>query len=176
MVRTVSISQTRLLSDPEPAPRARRRTSTDPLGTISYRPVRPEDIPWIQVWSTQLRLPIPGSTRLRGYILTERGRNVGYLAARATAFNTGQGREPVMWIVSAYLIPSHRGKGLLPRFCEILSRNLYRSGKAAARIAADNSRMHRFMTKGGWRKVRTTGRYTDYVLDLAHPFKAFGRR
>ena len=175
MVRTVSISQTRLLSDPKPAPRAPRR-KTGGNGALGYRPMQPEDVPWIQSWSAQLRLPTPGSARLRAYILTEHGRDVGYLAARATAFNTGQGREPVMWIVSAYLIPSHRGKGLLPRFCEIMSRTLYRSGKAAARIAADNSRMHRFMTKGGWRKVRSTRRYTDYVLELANPFRAFGRR
>lgn len=174
MVRTVSISQTRLLSDPKPARRAPRRKAGGD-GALGYRPLQPEDVPWIQSWSAQLRLPSPGSTRLHGYILTEHGRNVGYLAARATAFNTGQGREPVMWIVSAFLIPSHRGKGLLPRFCEIMSRTLYRSGKVAARIAADNSRMHRIMAKGGWRKVRVTGRYTDYVLELAHPFRAIGR-
>ncbi|MFL4470112.1 DUF4157 domain-containing protein [Tateyamaria armeniaca] len=60
----------------------------------------------------------------------------------------------------------------MPRFCELLSRAHYPSGKAAARIAADNARMHRFMGKGRWRQVRKTARYTDYVLDLAHPFKA----
>lgn len=174
MVKTVSISQVRLLSEPKLAARTPRR-KPDGNGALGYRPMQPEDVPWIQSWSDQLRLPTPGNARLRGYILTEHERNVGYLAARATAFNTGQGREPVIWIVSAFLIPSHRGKGLLPRFCEILSRKLYRSGKAAARIAADNSRMHRFMAKGGWRKVRTTVRYTDYVLELTHPFRASRR-
>lgn len=174
MVKTVSISRTRLLPDPIPAaPYLRRKTAAS--GTLGYRLMRPEDIHWIQSWSAQLRLPTSGNTRLRGYILTEQSRNVGYLAARPTAFNTGQGREPVMWIVSAFLIPSHRGRGLLPRYCEILSRALYSSGKAAARIAADNDRMHRFVNKGGWRKVRTTRRYTDYVLELASPFRAFRR-
>ncbi|WP_372570733.1 hypothetical protein [Ruegeria jejuensis] len=132
----------------------------------------PADLPWVQTWTSQLRLPNPGSARIRGYVLTRDGRRAGYLAARATAFNTGQGREPVMWIVSAFLLPASRGKGLLPRFCELLSRAHYPSGKAAARIAADNARMHRFMNKGRWRQVRKTARYTDYVLDLAQPFTA----
>lgn len=175
MVKTVSISRVRLLSEPKPVAQVPRRKAAG-SGALGYRLMQADDVPWIQSWSAQLRLPTSGNARLRGYILTEHGRNIGYLAARATAFNTGQGREPVMWIVSAFLIPSHRGKGLLPRFCELMSHTLYRSGKAAARIAADNNRMHRFMVKGGWHKVRTTRRYTDYVLELAQPFKAFGRR
>jgi len=166
----------RLLSDPKPRRLATAAPGHRSTAGLGYRPMKPDDVPWIQSWTTQLRLPTPGSARLRGFILTENGKNVGYLAARATAFNTGQGREPVMWIVSAFLIPSHRGRGLLPRFCELMSSTQFPTGKVAARIAADNAQMHRFMSKGGWRKVRSTARYTDYVLELARPYKAFGRR
>jgi hypothetical protein len=175
MVKTFSISRTRLLSDPHP-----RRARAAPLATkpdegLGFRPLGPEDLPWVQTWTAQLRLPNPGSARIRGFVLTKQGRRVGYLAARSTAFNTGQGREPVMWIVCAFLIPSCRGRGLLPRFCEMLSRAHFPAGKAAARIAADNAVMHRFMARGGWRQVRKTRRYTDYVLELLRPFAALKR-
>lgn len=169
MVRTLSVPRTRLLDDPRPARAARAPTAPQSLG---FHPLTAEDLPWVQTWTSQLRLPAPGSARVRSFILTRQGKRVGYLAARATAFNTGQGREPVMWVVCAFLIPAVRGQGLLPRFAEMLSRAHYPGGKAAARIAADNARMHRFMAHGGWRTVRKTGRYTDYVLDLAQPYQA----
>jgi len=176
MVSTVSKSNIRLLSDPRPKRRAAAARAPRAETGLGFRPALPEDVPWVQGWTASLRLPTPGSARVRGFVLTDQGRRIGYLAARATAFNTGQGREPVMWIVSAFLLPSHRGKGLLAKFCELMSPTQFPFGKAAARIATDNVRMHRFMAKGGWRKVRTTARYTDYVLDLTSPFKANRRR
>lgn len=179
MVRTISVSETRLLSDPRPLPprggvAALPQRSGGP--TLSHRALGTEDLPWVQSWTAQLNLPTPRTTRVRSFILLEDDRRVGYLAARPTAFNTGQGREPVMWIVGAYLVPSRRGRRLLPRFCELLSRAHYPSGKAAARVAAENATMHRFMATGGWRKVRTTTRYTDYVLELTQPYRAMRRR
>ncbi|MQX37640.1 GNAT family N-acetyltransferase [Roseospira navarrensis] len=178
MVRTVSTSETRLLRDPRPRPRARRPCQAPPptaaaaAEALGFRTMGAEDLPWVQAWTAQLGLPGPRTTRVRSFILTEEGRRVGYLAARATAFNTGQGREPVMWICAAYLIPSHRGRGLLPRFCEKLSAAHYGSGTAVARVAADNATMHRFMARGGWRKIRATQRFTDYALALTRPFRA----
>lgn len=176
MTRTVSVSKTRLLSDPRPVRRAPQAAFPRGGAALSVRPLAADDLPWVQAWTAQLGLPAPRTCRVRAFILLEGDRRVGYLAARSTAFNTGQGREPVMWIVGTFLIPSRRGRGLLPRFCEILSRGHYPGGKAAARVAADNATMHRFMATGGWRKVRTTTRYTDYVLELDGPFRAGRRR
>jgi hypothetical protein len=172
MVRTVSLSETRLLSDPRPVRRPEHPPAGGPLG---FRPVAPQDLPWVQSWTSQLRLPAPVTQRVRSFVLIEADRRVGYLAARLTAFNTGAGREPVMWIVSAFLIPSHRRRGLLPRFCELLSRAHYPGGKTAARIAAGNAAMHRFMARGGWRQIRRTARYSDYLLEFSGPYRAMTR-
>jgi len=176
MTKTVSISRIELIREQTPKQRVRKPSVSQKVThAIGYRKLHAEDVPWVQSWSVQLRLPNNGNARLRGFILTEHENKVGYIAVRSTNFNTGRTREPVMWIVSAFLIPSHRRRGLLPRFCELMSPYEFPKGKAAVRIAADNHRMHRFTQKGGWRKVRTTSRYTDYVLELNKPFTTIGR-
>jgi hypothetical protein len=124
----------------------------------------------------RLGLPTPRSGRVRQFVLLEDGQRVGYMAGRPSMLNLGNGREPVMWIVGTFLIPSKRGRGLIPKFGEILCRQEFPSGKVAARVAADNTRMHRFMAAGQWKKLRTTHRYVEYALELKAPYRPNRRR
>lgn len=179
MVRTVSSSRIRIIPDPQVRP-ARRAVSATPKRTtgsaLSVRRLGPPDLPWVQSWTTQLGLPTPRSVRVRQFVLLEDGRRVGYMAGRPSMLNLGNGREPVMWIVGAFLIPSKRGAGLIPKFGEILSRQEYPEGKLAARVAVNNTRMHRFMASGRWKKLRTTRRYVEYVFELKAPYHPNRRR
>lgn len=173
MVKTVATSKTRIVADPHLRP-VRRTAKAAPKAvagaTLSVRRLGPSDLPWVQAWTTQLGLPTPRSGRVRQFALLEDGQRIGYLAGRPSMLNLGNGREPVMWIVGAFLIPSKRGRRLIPKFGEILSRQEYPAGKLAARVAVDNTTMHRFMASGRWKKLRTTRRYVEYVLELKAPF------
>jgi hypothetical protein len=97
------------------------------------------------------------------------------MAVRDDTVETGRGREPILWIVSAFLIPSLRGQGLILKFGEILSRQYYQKGKVGCRVAADNTRMMRLVARGGWTKLQTTRRFTDFMLELDSPFRATRR-
>jgi len=140
---------------------------------LSTRGARADDLPWLQTWAAQLGLPAPRSRRVRSFILLKDGQRVGYMAAREEmAEDGGGGREPMMWIVSAFLIPALRGQGLILKYGEMLSRQYYQKGKVGCRVAADNAAMMRLVARGGWRKTHSTRRFTDYVLELDAPFRA----
>lgn len=144
----------------------------DAAGGLSARAAEAADLPWLQTWAAHLGLPAPRTRRVRSFVLLKDGQRVGYLAAREDVLDAGRGREPVMWIVSAFLIPSLRGQGLILKFGELLSRQYYRGGKVACRVAADNTRMLRLVARGGWKRLHSTRRYTDFVLELDGPFRA----
>jgi hypothetical protein len=105
-------------------------------------------------------------------VLLKDGERVGYLAARDQLVDTTRGREPMRWIVSAFLVPAVRGQGLLMRFGELLSRLVYSQGKVGARVATHNVRMLKLMRVGGWTRLRTTRQYVDFVLELRAPFRS----
>ena len=198
MIRTVSVSRTRILRDPcgcartpcgcgkSRAPASARppapRSAPAPAPTLAaapllgVRPVSASDLPWVQAWATQLGLPAPRSQRVRSFILLKDQERIGYLSARDSMLDTGNGREPMMWIVAAFLTPAHRGQGLILKYGEILSRDYYRNGVVGARIATNNARMHKIMEAGRWKKLRTTRRFVDYALELDAPYRAVRRR
>ncbi len=140
------------------------------------RPVAAADLPWVQAWATQLDLPAPRSRRVRSFILLKDQERIGYISARESTLDVGNGLESVMWIVAAFLTPANRGQGLILKYGEILSRDYHRSGVVAARIATNNARMHKIMLAGRWKKVRTTRRFVDYMLELNAPYRAVRRR
>jgi len=142
---------------------------------LSTRPATAADLPWLQSWAANLGLPAPRSRRIRSFILLKDAERVGYLATRDDMIDTGRGREPILWIVSAFLIPSLRGQGLILKYGEMLSKQFYQQGKVACRVAADNTRMLRLVSRGGWKKLHSTRRYTDFVLELDGPFRASRR-
>jgi hypothetical protein len=142
---------------------------------LSTRPASAADLPWLQSWTTYYGLPAPMLRRIRSFILLKDGQRVGYFAMRDSIIETERGREPMLWIVSAFLIPALRGQGLILKFGEILSRQYYRKGKVGCRVAADNSRMLKLMARGGWKKLHTTRRYTDFMLELDGPFRSSRR-
>jgi hypothetical protein len=139
---------------------------------LSVRTAEAADLPWLQTWAAQLGLPAPRSRRVRSFILLKDSQRVGYLAMREQMIDAERGREPIMWIVSAFLIPSLRGQGLMPRFGEILSRQFYPRGKVGFRVAADNTRMLRLVGRPGWKKLHSTRRFADFMLELDAPFRA----
>ncbi len=139
---------------------------------LSVRPASAGDIPWISAWASELQLPVPTARRVMAYILLEGELRVGHIAGRVDPLVIDRQRVPVMWVISAFLIPSARGRGLFMRFVEILSRDLYPRGKVGARVAASNARMHKLMSVGGWTVRRSTRNYVDYLIDLEKPFKA----
>lgn len=153
-----------------------RSTSSEAEGEatgLSTRVATADDLPWLQTWAAQLGLPAPRSRRVRSFILLKDGQRVGYMAAREDmAEDGGGGREPVMWIVSAFLTPALRGQGLILKYGEMLSRQYYQKGKVGCRVAADNAPMMRLMARGGWRKTHSTRRFTDFVMELDAPFRA----
>lgn len=155
-----------------PAPEAAAAEPSDEGQGLSSRVAVASDLPWLQTWAAHLGLPAPRSRRVRSFILLKDGQRVGYMAARDDLLDTGQGPEPVLWIASAFLIPSLRGRGLILKFGEVLSRQHYQSGKVACRVAADNTRMMRLVSRGGWKKLHSTRRYTDFMLELDGPFRA----
>ena len=155
-----------------PASAAREASAEPQAAGLSARPATAADLPWLQTWAAHLGLPAPRARQVRSFILLKDSQRVGYLAGREDMLDAGRGREPVMWIVSAFLIPTLRGQGLLMKFGEILSRTHYPKGKIACRVAADNSRMLRLVSHGGWQKLRTTRRFSDFVLELDGPFRA----
>ncbi len=180
-MRGGAISTTRIIADDlvrvEPLrTRRERRAETLDEAELSTRPATPADIPWVQAWASQLGLPASESRRVRSFILLRGQQRVGFFAVRDEMTNSGAGREPILWIMSAFLIPSKRGQGLLPKFGEILSRQHYSQGKVGCRVATDNTRMLRLLSRGGWKKMHATSRYIAYQLDLTGPFKASHRR
>ena len=177
MNRTVSISRTRIATrdEIEASVRARRRAAPRArtgAGVLDSRRAEPADIPWIEAWAARLGLPAPTSRGVMSFVLLKDGERVGYLAARDQLVDTARGREPMRWIVSAFLVPAVRGQGLLMRFGELLSRQVYPQGKVGARIATHNARMLKLMRVGGWTRLRTTRQYVDFTLELRAPFRS----
>jgi hypothetical protein len=161
---------------------ARRAAATSPAPAaaeeaagLSTRAATAGDLPWLQAWAAQLGLPAPRSRRVRSFILLKDSQRVGYMAVREDLAETEGAREPIMWVVSAFLVPALRGQGLILKFGEILSRQIYTKGKVGCRVAADNARMMRLMSKGGWKKTYSTRRFTDFTLELDGPFRATRR-
>jgi hypothetical protein len=179
-MRGAAISTTRLITaDPvrrEPVRERSVRAAPATGGTdLSVRAASSGDIPWVQAWTAHLGLPAAESRRIRSFILLRGSQRVGYFAVREDMTEATGVREPILWIVAAFLIPSLRGQGLLVRFGEILSRQYYRQGKVGCRIAADNTRMRRLLARGGWNRVHETSRYVDYQMEMTAPFTAHRR-
>jgi hypothetical protein len=151
------------------SPAAEQRSESTGL---SARPASTADLPWLQSWAVHLGLPAPRSRRVRSFILLRDSQRAGYMAAREGMIDAGGGREPILWIVSAFLIPSLRSQGLILKFSEILSRQYYPKGKVGCRIATDNTRMLRVMARGGWKKLHSTRRYVDFMMELDGPYRA----
>ncbi len=147
-------------------------STSAPNARFSTRALVPNDLPWVESWCGSLGLlPLP-SGRVRMRILSIDDRRVGFIASREDWIDTGRGRESVVWIVAAFLIPSVRGQGNLARFAELLTTELFpRGSKLAARVALHNTRMQAFMRAGGWRKLQATHGYADFVLDLDGPYR-----
>jgi hypothetical protein len=185
MIRGVAIPNKKIIylseqrqAPPAPRPRAAaaleastRQTPAEGAG-LSARPAEAADLPWLQTWAAHLGLPAPRSRRVRSFILLKDAQRVGYLAMREELIDTGRGREPIMWIVSAFLIPSLRGQGLILKFGEILSEQFYPKGKVGFRVAADNLRMLKLVARPGWKKLHSTRRFTDFMLQLDAPYRA----
>lgn len=173
---TISISRTRILTPSQgegAAPRARRVPTARPsTGALSTRRASPKDIPWIESWAASLGLPAVVGAGALTFVLLEDGQRVGYLAARDQMVDTPLGSEPVRWIVSAFLVPRARGRGLLMRFGALLSQQHHRQGKLGARVSTANTRMLKLMRVGGWTKIRSSRQWVDFVLDLNAPFGA----
>jgi hypothetical protein len=185
MIRRAAIPDKRIINEseqrrasPSSRPRAaatlKAPTEPTPPGSsgLSVRTAEAADLPWLQTWAAQLGLPAPRSRRVRSFILLKDSQRVGYLAMREQMIDAERGREPIMWIVSAFLIPSLRGQGLMPKFGEILSRQFYPRGKVGFRVAADNTRMLRLVGRPGWKKLHSTRRFADFMLELDAPFRA----
>jgi len=139
---------------------------------LTARIAEAADLPWLQSWAAQLGLPAPRSRRVRSFMLLQDSQRVGYMAARNDMIESARGREPILWIVSAFLIPSHRGHGLILKFCEILSRQYYQKGKVGCRVATGNATMLKLMARGGWKKLHSTRQFADFTLVLDGPFQA----
>lgn len=169
---------TRLLKGPAvqgqetPAVRSPAAESRSESTGLSVRPASTADLPWLQSWAVHLGLPAPRSRSVRSFVLLMDSQRAGYMAIRDSMIDTGRGREPILWLVSAFLIPSLRGQGLILKFGEILSRRYYPKGKVGCRIATDNTRMLRLMARGGWKKLHSTRRYVDFMMELDGPFRA----
>jgi hypothetical protein len=179
VIRTVSISRTRIAPRDEGKTPARARRGAAAAtrarggaGVLEARRAEPADIPWIESWAASLGLPGPTSRGVMAFVLLKDAQRIGYLAARDQLVDTARGREPMRWIVSAFLVPAARGQGLLMRFGELLSRQVYPQGKIGARIATHNARMLKLMRMGGWTRLRTTRQYVDFTLDLRAPFRS----
>jgi hypothetical protein len=189
MIRGAAIPDKRIINESEqrraspslrPQAAAARTAPTEPTPAdgsgLSARMAEAADLPWLQTWAAHLGLPAPRSRRVRSFILLKDSQRVGYLAMREQMVDAERGREPIMWIVSAFLIPSLRGQGLMPKFGEILSRQFYPRGKVGFRVAADNTRMLRLVGRPGWKKLHSTRRFADFMLELDAPFRASHNR
>jgi len=189
MIRGAAIPNKRIINASEarrasPAPRpqaaATLKASTGQMPTdgsgLSARMAEAADLPWLQTWAAHLGLPAPRSRRVRSFILLKDSQRVGYLAMREQMIDAERGREPIMWIVSAFLIPSLRGQGLILKFGEILSEQFYPKGKVGFRVAADNTRMLKLVARPGWKKLHSTRRFADFMLELDGPFRASPQR
>jgi hypothetical protein len=184
MNRGAAIPNKRIISATEkrpgasaPPPPAALRSATEESQTegtgLSARPATASDLPWLQTWAAHLGLPAPRSRQVRSFILLKDSQRVGYLAVRDDMIDSsGRGREPILWIVSAFLIPSLRGQGLILKFGEVLSEQYYHKGKVGCRVAADNMRMLKLVARGGWKKLHSTRRFVDFMLELDSPFRA----
>jgi hypothetical protein len=140
---------------------------------LSARPATASDLPWLQTWAAHLGLPAPRSRQVRSFILLKDSQRVGYMAVRDDMIDSsGRGPEPILWIVSAFLIPSLRGQGTILKFGEVLSEQFYRKGKIGCRVAADNTRMLKLVARGGWKRLHSTRRFIDFMLELDGPFRA----
>jgi hypothetical protein len=186
MNRGVAISNRRIIprivkvrTPAAPAPVAPRRENREETpqgaGELSTRPAAAADLPWLQTWAAQLGLPAPRARQVQSIILLRDGQRAGYMAIKNDMVETERGREPILWIVSAFLIPSLRGQGLILKYGEILSKQYYHKGKVGCRVAAVNTPMMRLMARGGWKKLHATRQYTDFVMELDGPFRATRR-
>lgn len=177
MSRGVAVPNKRIITEvARPAPPRAAVALAPTRGTgLSARVAEAPDLPWLQTWAAHLGLPAPRSRRVRSFILLKDAQRVGYLAAREELVDAERGREPIMWVVSAFLIPSLRGQGLILRFGEILSAQFYPKGKVGFRVATDNVRMAKLAARRGWQKRRSTQRYTDFVVEFDAPFRASRR-
>ena len=149
---------------------SRRRTSALAPRDSVHTSRRAAVDPVFETWATQLGLPAQRGRGITSLIFIKDGQRVGYISAKHDEMMTAMGRQPVQWIMSAFLIPSVRGQGLLLRFGALASRKFHRNGKLGARIATGNRRMLKLMQVGGWRKVRSSRQYQDFVLDLKSPY------
>ena len=151
--------------------RTLRRTASASDEKLSVRLAKPHDEPWLAAWLAEEGLPIPRSRRSRSVVLLQDGQRVGHLAVKEGVIETARGREPVMWIVSLFLVPSFRRQGIMVRFGELLSRDFFPPGKVAAHVAHDNTRVVKLLDQGGWQRIRTTGKYIEFLLELKRPFR-----
>lgn len=160
----------------ENSPRPQRPTAA-PIAVerFSARQPLPADLPWVESWCSSLGLlPLPAG-RVRSRVLLIDGKRVGFIAGREDWLDLGRGREAVLWIASAFLVPSARGQGNLARFAQLLTAQLFPDGvKLATRVAGHNTRMHGFMRAGGWRKLSATRQHADFVLELHNPYRPRG--
>jgi hypothetical protein len=134
------------------------------------RPATQADTPWIMSWSTEIGLPATQSRRARSFILLKDGQRIGYGATRLDNLPGPNGPEPVVWIISVFIVPHMRGKGLVQRFAEIATRQYYNAGRFGARVARTNYRMRKFMEETGWTKAQETQGWIDYTFSLAGPW------
>ena len=186
MIRGAAIPDKRILREPDQgrvpaAPRPRTagalRASTAPTtgSGLSARVAEAADLPWLQTWAAHLGLPAPRSRRVRSFILLQDWQRVGYLALQREMMDAEGAREPVLWVLSAFLVPALRGQGLILKFGEILCAQFRPEGKVGFRVAADNVRMQQLATRRGWQRRRSTQRYTDFVVELDTLFRASWR-
>jgi hypothetical protein len=145
-------------------------TVTSADGELVMRPATQADTPWIMSWSTEIGLPATQSRRARSFILLKDGQRIGYGATRLDNLPGPNGPEPVVWIISVFIVPHMRGKGLVPRFAEIATRQYYNAGRFGARVARTNYRMRKFMEETGWTKAQETQGWIDYTFSLAGPW------
>ena len=139
-------------------------------GDLTMRPVTAQDLPWLMSWSAEIGLPAPRSRHVRSFIFYKDGQRVGYAATRVQDAPGANGPERIVWIISVFVLPHMRRKGLVPRFAELATRQYYGAGKFGARVARDNHRMRKFMEETGWTKTRESSRWVDYTFTLEGPW------
>jgi hypothetical protein len=172
----VALPETRIIHDAPARPAARPVVAAEPPARFGVRARQPADLPWIESWSASLGLPALPAGRVRSRVLLIDGQRVGFIAGRDDWLDVGRGRENVLWIAAAFLVPSARGQGNLMRFAQLLTTELYPQGVTlATRVAAHNQRMQQFMRVGGWRKLSSTRQHSDFVLELRGPYRAKSR-
>lgn len=182
MIRRRSISNKRIVAPVRRTRTATRpgrpqRTAPTPVGVagegekLSVRLAKPHDEPWLAAWLAAEGLPRPLTRRARSLVLLQDSQRVGHMAVKEGVIETARGREEVMWIISLFLVPAVRGQGIMMRFGQLLSRDFFPTGRVAAHVAVTNTRVVKMLDEGGWRRLRTTGKYIQFMLELERPFR-----